>query len=154
MVSVVLLRRRNVSCQMLLLLQMLGFLPQTQAAPSLTTEQLDMGVVSFFFFFWILSVYGSEVFLHITESLYCILPRTTSRHLFCLIWVSPERPVKRTSVVFSKYLLWMLTSLLCSPIQEAERLDSIYTAWLKLKMWITPFFFFFFSRVISIQMKL
>lgn len=38
---------RNISPEMLLLVPMLWFLPLTGAAPSVTTEQLDTGVVSF-----------------------------------------------------------------------------------------------------------
>ncbi|KAM7369170.1 hypothetical protein PAMP_013463 [Pampus punctatissimus] len=35
---------RNISLEMLLLVPILCFLPLTGAAPSLTTEQLDMGM--------------------------------------------------------------------------------------------------------------
>lgn len=49
MVSLVHTWMRNMS-EMMLLLPILWFLPLTGAAPSLTTEQLDTGVVSFLFY--------------------------------------------------------------------------------------------------------
>ncbi|MED6245879.1 hypothetical protein ATANTOWER_009525 [Ataeniobius toweri] len=45
MISLLLrIRMRNISPEMLIFLPVLCFLPLTGAAPSLTTEQLDMGV--------------------------------------------------------------------------------------------------------------
>lgn len=47
------MRMRNMSPEMLIFLPILCFLPLTGAAPSLATEQLDTGVVSWHYYFYL-----------------------------------------------------------------------------------------------------
>lgn len=135
MIALLLLKwMRNISHEMLLLLLLLlvpacCFLPLTGAAPSLTTEQLDMGVVSYYFFSSFFKIYSayhdtmwSEVFPHAQQFL-------MQSHQSCLLDpLSLEPPLK--SVVLFKYLLWILTPAL-QPNSHSS--GNIHTAWLKIK---------------------
>lgn len=125
MVSLVLLKwRRNIFCQMLLLLvQMLALLPQTRAAPSLNSEQLDTGVVSFFFVLFLfldpicLLNKGSEVFLLYTIAFlfYC---KNKPRSLLSYLGFSWTSSIKRARAVFLQILALNVN---IAPLQSNSR---------------------------------